>query len=86
MFKDVSNIEWDELIKELKIYAVVYEYDDIIIVSVHTGLGDPDFIIYKDPIKVVLDFTKDMEFASCMECWKPINNVLDIINKYVLLK
>ncbi len=85
MFKDVSNIEWNKLIEELKIYAVVYEYDDMIVVSVHTGLGDPDFIIHKDPIKVVLDLTKDMKFASCIECWEPINNILDIINKYILV-
>lgn len=78
-----ENINWSSLIEKLKIYAVVYEHEDRIEVSVHTGDGDPNFIIYKNPIKVVLDLTNDMKFAYNLECWSPIHNVLDIINSYV---
>lgn len=85
MFKDVKDIEWNKLIEELRTYAVVYDdYEDRIEVSVHTGKGDPDFVIHKNPIEVVLVLTNDMTFAHNLECWSSIDRILNIINKYLL--
>lgn len=84
MFRDVKDIEWDKLIEELRTYAVVYEYENRIVISIHSGNGHPDFIIYMNPTRVYLSLTDDMKFAYSLECWSNIDRVLKIINEYLL--